>query len=180
MENEKYLPTGWHWKITPEQIEKIKQRDRDTVNKVYFDNLRQFKRMAYNYCRKNKLYSYYRDCYQQIYIDLPYFRFDTCRELAFSIKNSFARACMSCKKVILSLDKPLRDDDRVYEDLFESYDTPEKKYDDKEHERHVLEIIAAQKHLTERERDILTAYAFDCLVYKGLFAYEYAQIAVIS
>ena len=25
MENEKYTPNGWHWKITPEQIEKIKE-----------------------------------------------------------------------------------------------------------------------------------------------------------
>lgn len=175
-DNPKFLPTGWHWKITPEQIEKIKARDIDTINKVYFDNLKQFRRMAYKYCGKNKLYSFYRDCVQQIYCDLPSYRFDSSFELSFSIKNSFARACMSCKRVLLSLDKSLIDGDRIYADILIAIDTPEKRLDDREQERHALQIIANQTQLTERARDILTAYAFNCKVYKGLFAYEYARM----
>lgn len=171
MENEKFLPTGWHWKITPEQIEKIKERDRDTINKVYFDNLEQFKKMARGYCNRNGLYGFYEDCLNQIYVDLSDYDFTTSCELAFSIKNSFARACMSCKRVVLSLDKKLNDGVRVYGDTIVIEDTAERDFEDKESARHALELIAAQTHLSERNKDILTAYAFGCLAYRGLFEY---------
>ncbi len=174
--DEKFMPSGWHWKITPEQIEKIKANDRDTINQVYFDNLKQFKKMAYKYCGENKLYSFFRDCVQQVYLDLPLYRFDSCFELSFSIKNSFARACMSCKRVLLSLDKLLTDGDRTYADILIAINTPEKCFDDKEEEKHALQIISNQSHLTERARDILTAYALNCNVYKGLFAYEFDRL----
>ena len=42
-------PENWHWKITPEDIEKIKANDRDTINRVYFDNLPKFEKIAKRY-----------------------------------------------------------------------------------------------------------------------------------
>lgn len=169
-------PDNWHWKITPEQIEKIKERDRDTVNQVYFDNLPKFKRIAYRFCRNTKRLSYYRDCVQQIYADMLYYDYSNVRKLYWSLYHSFYRAVGYTRYRTVSLDKPLFDNSiATLADFIPIDDTIEKEKDKQEHDRHVLEIIAAQTQLTERNKDFLTAYAFDCLAYKGLFAYEYAQ-----
>ncbi len=178
MENDRFLPTGWHWKITPEQIEKIKQRDRDTVNKVYFANLEKFKRMAYRYCCIRKQYSFFRDCVQQIYVDMLYYDYSDSRTLFWSIKRSFFRACGLSKYCRKSLDEPIgdSDSDSVLADIIPIYDTAEHDYDRKAQEKHALELIAAQTHLTDKAKDILTAIAFDCLCYVGIFDYEYSKM----
>lgn len=177
MENDKRLPPYWHWKITPEQIEKIKGRDRDTVNKVYFDNLDKFKRMAYRYCGLKKQYSYFSDCVQQIYVDLIGYDYSNSRTLFHSIKHSFYRATGFSKYVQRSLDEPIGKNSRggVLGDILLSTCTAEQDFECEEQEQHVLAIIAAQIHLTDKQRDILTAYAFNTLVYEGLFNYEYAK-----
>ena len=176
MENEKFTPTGWHWKITPEQIEKIKERDRDTVNQVYFDNLDKFKRIAYRFCRNTKRLSYYLDCVQQIYVDILDYDFSCARKLYWSLYHSFYRAVGYTRYNTVSLDKAIFDDnDATFHDIMPSCDRVLTEVEKQEYERHALEIIAAQTQLTERNKDFLTAYAFNCLAYRGLFAYEYAQ-----
>lgn len=170
------LPTGWHWAITPEQIERIRQRDRDTVNQVYFDNLSKFKRIAYRFCRKSKRLSYYRDCVQQIYADILDYDFTNIKSLYWSLYHSFYRAVGYTRYRTVSLDKPMFDDGNgTLQDIIPSLDTVLSEAEKRERERHALEIIAAQTQLTERSKDFLTAYAFNCLAYTGLFAYEYSQ-----
>lgn len=61
--------TGWHWKITPEQIEKMKENDRETVNEVYADNLKKIRAIGYGFCRRARCFSCYEDFLQQVYID---------------------------------------------------------------------------------------------------------------
>lgn len=176
MENIKFTPQGWHWKITPEQIEKIKERDRDTVNAVYFDNYDKFKSMAKRYCdiiRRRELVD---DCIQQIYADMVDYDYTDARTLFYSIRRSFWTACGVGKVDVVSLDETLYDDgETTLADILPStYDiTQEAK--NKDNERHALDMIAAQTHLTERKKDILTAIAFGCLAYQGIFAYEYRQ-----
>ena len=176
-EDIKFMPDGWHWKITPEQIEKIKERDRDTVNKVYFDNLDKFKRMAYKYCRNSKQYSFFKDCIQQIYVDMLYYDYTNSQTLFWSIRRSFHRAVGLPRVPILSLDLPFKyDSDLTLADLIPSNESLECEIDREEKNRRVLEIIAAQRHLTDKAKDILTAYAFGCLAYTGLFDYAYRKI----
>lgn len=177
MENEKFLPTGWHWAITPEQIEKIKERDRDTVNQVYFDNLEKFKRMAYRYCRRVKQHiQFFMDCVQQVYADMIYYDYTDARTLFWSIRHSFCRAIGSTRVQIKSLDEPIFDGDGVLADVIPTYDTAERDYDRKAQEVHALHLIAAQTHLSGKAKDILTACAFGCLCYSGLFEYEYSKV----
>ncbi|MCI9405033.1 MAG: hypothetical protein HFJ21_06995 [Clostridia bacterium] len=174
MENDKHLPTGWHWKITPEQIERIRQRDRDTVNQVYFDNLDKFKAMAYRFCGLRKFYDDFQDCVQQIYIDLVNYDFTNSKRLFWSIRGSFYRVCYSRYRYV-SLSTPIMNgiDDITLMDCLAVNVELGAEQEKQEQERHALEIIAAQKHLSDKDKDILTAYAFNCLCYKGLFDYEY-------
>lgn len=175
MEDVKYTPQGWDWKITPEQIERIKQRDRDTVNQVYFDNLDRFKKMAYRYCRLRKAYSYFRDCVQQVYVDMINYDYSNSRSLFWSIRHSFWYAIGITRTPVISLDEPIFDGDGVLSDIIPTYDTAERDLERNEEEKHALELIAAQTHLTARKKDILTAYALNCLAYRGLFEYEYRK-----
>ena len=169
-------PENWHWKITPEQIARIKVRDRDTVNQVYFDNLDKFKAMAYRYCRIHKQYSYFRDCVQQVYVDMMDYDYTDSRVLFWSIRHSFWRATGLTNKPFVSLDAPILDGNGVLSDIIPVYDTAERDFERSEEERHVLELIAAQTQLSARAKDVLTAYAFNCLAYRGLFDYEYRKV----
>lgn len=70
-------PENWHWKITPEDIEKIKANDRDTINRVYFDNLPKFASVARGYIWRSRAVgryidlSYVQDIINEIYLRLP-------------------------------------------------------------------------------------------------------------
>ena len=164
----------WHWKITPEQIERIKANDRETVNSVYLDNLLTFRKMAFKYCRNARKWDCVGDCVNQIYVDLTDYDFTDTKTLFWSIYKSFRRACMSVRVPVVSLDKPLLDEegatfgDMIGVDGFEELER-------KEHECSVLEIIAEQTQLTDRQRDELTAFAFGIKAYRGLYAEEFRQ-----
>ncbi|MDE7463951.1 MAG: hypothetical protein K2M48_02880 [Clostridiales bacterium] len=173
-------PENWHWQITPEQIARIKQRDRDTVNQVYFDNLNKFKKMAYSFCGKRKLYSYFWDCVQQVYVDMLDYDYTDTRSLFWSIRHSFWLATGITKRPFISLDEPVFDDEITLGDIIPTYDTTERDFERSEQEKHVLELISAQTHLSDKQRDILTAYAFDCLAYRGLFEYAYREICAVQ
>lgn len=182
MENIKFTPQGWHWKITPEQIEKIKERDRDTVNKVYFDNYDKFERLAKWYCDIIKRRELVDDCTQQIYADIIDYDYTDTRTLFYSIRRSFwtACGCRTTKYDFVSLDETLYDDgETILADILPSTYDITQEAENKENERHALELIAAQTHLSDKNKDILTAIAFGCLAYQGLFAYEYAQAVAV-
>lgn len=185
MEVEK-TPQGWHWKITPEQIEKIKAHDRDTINQVYFDNYDTFKGMAKNYCRRVKRFNDWQDCVQQVYVDLPAYNYDCTAYFYLSLNGSFRYACgfpvHERFPIIVSLDTLLLcDEDGDGQTLYDRIASKigihyvEQESERREQERHALEIIAAQKSLTERDKDVLTAIAFNCWAYRGLFAYAYRK-----
>ena len=181
MENAKYTPTNWHWIITPEQIEKIKANDRDTINKVYFDNYDKFKRIAFNKCLKWHCLQFIDDCIQQVYLDLPKYNFTDGRRLFNSICKSFHIACGHNGIKAFSLDAPKGGNNENKQTLFDyladnvGADFYEQKREQHENERHALNIIAAQTQLSDKDKDILTAIAFGCAAYRGVFAYAFAQ-----
>lgn len=175
--NNSDTPDKWHWAITPEQIVKIKQRDRDTVNQVYFDNLSKFKRIAYRFCRNSKRLSFYRDCVQQIYADMIYYDYTNVRKLYRSLYRSFYRAACFDSSRIVSLDKAMFDDSEnsfIATISAPEYD-PDKYTEYEKSVKRVLQGIARQTQLNERGRDILTAVALNRLFYEGIFKDEYAN-----
>jgi len=165
---------GWHWRITLADIEKIKANDRETVNRVYFDNLEKFRKMALKYCFKCRNYDFLGDCINQIYVDMTAYDYSSRLSLWWSIQASFRRASMATAVPLLSLDKPLSDDtEATLYDLIAAPETDEEE--EREHARNALEIIAEQEQLTEQQRDMLTAFAFGVAFYRGIYAEEYRQ-----
>ena len=81
------------WKITPEQIEKIKQNDREAIDKFYFDNYSRFSLMAKGYAIKRQNMGLGQFCaedmLQNLYIDLPVLNYDTSGKFVSSAFNSF-------------------------------------------------------------------------------------------
>ena len=168
----------WHWAITPEQIERIRQRDRDTVNQVYFDNLDKFKRIARKYCFKYRKWWAFGDILNQIYIDLPSYRYATAKTFYRSIKKSVNRAVFMNGFATLSLDAMLSDDiDTSFIAMIPApaYD-PDKETEYEKSAKRVLQGIARQTQLTERGRDILTAQALNIPCYAGVFKHEYENM----
>lgn len=164
----------WHWKITPEDTARIKAGDRETVNRVYFDNLSIFRKMAGKYCFYAGSYDFYEDCIQQIYIDMTCYDYTNAKSLYWSIRKSFRRASMLTTVPTVSLESPVTDDgDKVLGDYIGVDGFAE--LDEKEHARNVLSLIGEQKQLTERQRDQLTAFAFGVAAYRGLYEWEYRQ-----
>ena len=166
-------PDKWHWKITPEQIAKIKAGERETVNRVYMDNLDKFRRIAWRYCDSIKRLDIVLDCIQQIYIDLPVYDFTDTGKLYWSIRKSFRAAGMLTRRPCVSLDAPLTYNGEITladtiagEDCFAALE-------ERENALTVLDIIEEQTQLTELQRDQLTALAFGVSLYRGLYAEEY-------
>lgn len=167
---------AWHWKITPEQITKIKAGERETINRVYFDNLPTFERMARKYCRHFfRLYEFLGDCVNQIYVDMPDYDYNDALSLYFSIHASFARASLANRRRTVSLDLPVKEKEGATLGDFIEGESGFEALERKEHEKTVLTIIAGQNRLTELQRDYLTAYAFNCRVYRGIYAEEYKK-----
>ncbi len=182
---DKYVPSGWHWEITPEQVEKIKANDLETINRVYFDNYYKFERIAKHYCYKVRRQDCLQDCLQQIYVDLPIYKYDEVNAFYLSLKRSFRYACGLYKGMryqdVVSLDSLTRNRENGDKRALSCFiSAPERTDTDRqEDERHVLKMIAAQTRLTDNGRDYLTSVAFDCKVYKGLFDYEYKKMFTV-
>ncbi len=165
---------GWHWRIMPADIEKIKANDRETINRVYFGNLEKFRRMALKFCFQCRNYDFLEDCINQIYIDMTEYDYSSRLSLWWSIQASFRRASIVTRFAPLSLDKPLSDDtEATLYDLIPAPETDEEE--EREHAQNVLEIIAEQTQLTAQQRDMLTAFAFGVAVYRGIYADECRQ-----
>lgn len=102
------------WNITPEQFEKIKVKDKESINKFYFDNLKHFENLARSYktqCLKISGTSYeVEDMLQQIYLDLFYIDFSVERIFSYEVINilyyfnygGYAYITTSNRKLLLS------------------------------------------------------------------------------
>ncbi len=177
-------PENWHWKITPEDIEKIKANDRDTINRVYFDNLPKFEKIAKRYIWRLRAsnitvdMSNAEDITQQIYLDLPYYTFDNALKFYYSIRRTccniiWGRSVLSLK----SLDTALFDTEKdgKSENIID-YITDNGINDNierEESEHKVLIALKNQRQLTQKQKDMLTAYAFHARLYDGIFLVEY-------
>lgn len=181
MTSERELPTpaNWHWAITPDDVDKIKAINYETLNRVYFANLDTFTRMAKNFCYYRSVqYSLWRDCVNQIYVDLPCYNYTNVQTFAKGLKRSFYSAVYTtCSPYsTISLNISIDDEDgRTLEDIIIAKPITE-DLEIKENEKLVLECIAKQSKLTETQQDTLVAYAFKCSLYKGIFKYEYDRL----
>lgn len=171
-------PENWHWKITPQQIQEIKQGNRDTLATVYFDNLPTFRRVVYNICRRHNLLCFFEDCLQQIFVDLEHYHFENTKRFYSSLLVScliaFGASFKSVPfKYCISLETPLRSvvkeqefdgntlaDTLVAKECFEDTDNEENK--------RLVEIIEGQ-HLTPAQSDLLCALGIGCNYRRGLF-----------
>ncbi len=170
-------PDKWHWAITPRQIGFIKQNDRDIINQVYFDNLDKFKRIARKYCFKYRKWWAFGDMLNQIYIDLPSYKYTTAKTFYRGIKKSIYVAVYMRGIATLSLDAMLFDDSEhsfITTIPVPEYD-PDKETEYEKSAKRVLQGISRQTQLNERERDILTACALNIPFYAGVFKHEYAN-----
>lgn len=169
-------PENWHWNISPEEVQKIKAVDRETIDRVYFSNLEKFKGIVGKYCYHIIRDPYYiNDCLQQIYVDLDKFDYTNNRTFYYSLINCFRRARRH-STLEISLFTPVKgkDNDRELADFLgkdffaelEERETGEEK---------ALVMIKSQTELTDLERDFLTAVAFRVRPYEGLFYEEFTR-----
>lgn len=167
-------PDNWHWAIIPQQVIEIKQGNRDTINKVYFDNLPKFQKVISNFYRNFERLQFFDDCIQQIYLDLPRYRFDN--------SSTFYRSLLRTARCVagfygqqfdifrcVSFETPLKScDDKTVADtlqvLFEYTETEQA-----EQNKRIVQIIQTQRHLTEYQQDWLVAVAFGCEYRRGLY-----------
>ena len=173
-------PDEWHWKITPEQIARIKAGDRETVDRVYMDNLDKFRAIAWRYCEDINRLDIVQDCIQQIYVDLPTYNFNDTGKLYWSIRNSFRAAGMLSRRPCVSLETPLTDNGEItLADTIAGADGFA-ELEEQESVRAVLDMIAEQTQLTEKQRDQLTALAFGVALYRGIYAEEYRYAHTVN
>lgn len=174
---------NWHWIITREDIEKIYENCRETINRVYFANLSKFGRIANKYITMRQAQGIYidrsvaEDIKQQIYIDLPYYNFENVLTLFCDIRRTCGNVALGRSAFGESLDSAAWDNEKstADESKFDRYlcdDSAEAALELEESEKRVIKAVAEQKALTERQRDILTAVALKVRAYRGIFAYE--------
>ena len=169
-------PENWHWAITPEDVKKIKAVDRETINRVYFANLKKFERIANNYCCfviRNP--SFFEDCVQQIYVDLLFYDYTDNKTLYNCILRTFKRATLRSRYEI-SLFTPVhgKDNDSEFVD-FLGKDFFAELEEKQVGEENALIMINSQTALSALERDFLTAVAFRVRPYEGLFYEEFTR-----
>lgn len=171
------IPTceNWHWKITAEDIAKIKANDRPTIDKVYFDNLESFRKCAYNFCRKHRAFDLFDDCLQELYITLPNWDYRNTKTLFWSIKRTFYNACLF-EKIAFSLDEPLREDSETTKgEMLQAAEPSVTENDQKESFKKLLNLLA-KLDLKDTERDALICQALGIsLKYLSLYGGVYAQ-----
>lgn len=172
-QNEIPTPENWHWAITPQQVTEIQQGNRDTINKVYFDNYEKFKNAVVAICSRRGKMSFFEDALQSLYLDLPFYDFknlqrfyccilDTCRFVF-----GYSHKCVNWATTV-SLETPLDDTENLtLGDSIAVYDVDEIEIE--EQNKRLLEIIDTQKHLTRRQKDVLVAIAFGCAPMEGLY-----------
>lgn len=172
------------WKITPEQISRIKNGEVQAMTEVFTDNYDRIKGMAYKYYlgfRDSGCYGLFEpeDLINQVFADMPYYRYDNALTMFMDIKYSFwgvdsggIRANRRSIKRCLSLDVPIEEgNDETFGDLLP--DTSPDVLDTlirEEDEINSMEVIfnTVKKtfnklQITEKQKEIYTLYAIEMI-----------------
>ena len=187
MKDGKTPRTGWHWKITPEQIEKLKAKDIETLNKVYFDNLELFKKVGLKFCYKaHRNYDFYGDFLNQVYVDLPFYNFKNTFSFYFCLRKSFKR-CRMWLCGVVSIETPIKEADDLIlgdsiadeKDIIEEAEQAEavKEFAPKFFE--VIEKVTGKDENDETIRD-LAEYVFTGYTYSQILKLARSGYAVRS
>lgn len=180
------VPSNWHWSITQQQIEYIKQGNRDVINKIYIDNYDKFCKIFRNFCFKGCNKSFYDDCVQQCYLDLPLYDYTNRETLFYSLFNTYCKVCYGgskhiARKNLVYYDALLSDDsDETFLNKI-SEQVPSIFVDEAEaieEDKRVLAIIQSQPQLTDLQRDYLVAVAYSLKMRRGLYADLQSTVAV--
>ena len=99
-------PENWSWKITSEDIERIKGHDVERLNAVFMANYDRIRAMAGAYCRNHYKMEFVDDCVNQVYVEFASYGFETNGSMFWDVRHSFFRACLYSK--CRSLDEPLK------------------------------------------------------------------------
>lgn len=161
-------PGTWHWKISPEDVEKIKKVDRETIDRVYFDNYEKFKKI----CR-SRFSALWEDALQEIYLLIPYLDYTNAKTffhsfLGLLIRAIYGRSVSTFKA--LSLDMLLPNDEQHSFIDFLGIEC-DFLHEDEEQSIKVIGIIDNQRFLSDEQKDYLLSVAFNCQNIKGLFNY---------
>ena len=130
MDNE-YLPEWKPWKVTAEELEKLRAKDRSTLEAFYFENYEYLVGIAKQYAWKKRcegfgdIYSA-EELVQDLYIGLPFLSFEKSAFLKHTVFNWFymvryggkwAKPTLSQeqidgeRKLLFIIDEPLHEDD---------------------------------------------------------------------
>lgn len=169
-------PATWHWAITPQQVEEIKQGNRDTINAVYFDNLPKFRKIVGSFCYEHNKRDFAEDCLQQIYIDLPAYNFANLstffRSLLVTLRNIVWERVR-----LVSIEQPISGSKFTYADVLRAQYTDDAE--ELENDRRILQIIDTQKHLSNANKDYLVAVAYGMPVRRGLYEHLQSYLATL-
>lgn len=168
-------PDHWHWAITPADIEEIKAGNRTTVNRVYFDNYEKFKHIAYKFCYRYFSPQLIEDFLQQIYLDLPKYDFSNVKTFYCGLQRSFLNLRFGRSVQVYSIELKADDDGKTLLDFLKAPEV-QSESERKAENAAALRLIDLQRQLTEAQKDYLTAVAFGCAVFKGLFDYAKREI----
>ena len=173
-------PENWHWAITPEDVKKIKMVDRETIDRVYFANYEKFCKCAYRFCYDKGKLSYVEDCIQQVYLDLPTYDYSDARTFYHGLLQTFRRCTLKCYRTVSLFSSIGRNKDGKEMTLVDvlGVDVFKALEEREDGERQAIKIISAQYALSDIEKDFLTAVAFRCRPYRGLYNDEYKQLIV--
>lgn len=105
--------TGWHWNITPEQIEKIKANDREMINSFYLANYQKFRRIGFGFCRRAHCFEYLEDFLQEVYLFVPFFNYTDTRSFYSGLVRCFYKARGYNRYLTLSLDMEIYGDEDI-------------------------------------------------------------------
>ena len=110
------------------------------------------------------------DITQQIYLDLPYYTFDNALKFYYSIRRNSVMSIKSLDTALFDTEKDGKSENII------DYITDDRVNDNierEESEHTVLIALKNQRQLTQKQKDMLTAYAFHARLYDGIFLVEY-------
>ena len=103
--NDNYLPDWKPWKVTAEELEKLRAKDGETIDTFYFRNLDYFASLAIRYYKSRGYFKYlYRvdDMLQEAYLHMYHtLDFNSPHNLYFSLKSVLCRSIRRQKKRVL-------------------------------------------------------------------------------
>lgn len=162
------------WIVNEKTLTGLKNRNRKYIDIFYFDNLSHFKALCKNYSIKKKCFDLWEDCLHSIYISLHF--------ADYSSEEMFYKFIMKTLLSVFPVGRVISLDMLIYKNRDKtdgctlssiiSKDFYQVSNDTEEHLQRALSIIGEQTQLTNYEKDILTAIAFNVEFYKGIYEKE--------